>query len=246
MAVQMVGEQLRRHLENSHVGGICWGTQPEEDEALEPGLSRHGWQKTAHKCFEIQSFQEREWPAPDSTDSATSRSQRGPLAATPFVSLPSKWFSKFDPQSFRLLLRRRLRLPIPLSSRSCRCGRQLDPLGHHRAGCSEKVFRGDEDSLWKGQQYKCAVKLEEGLLRTSGSETWAWQCSTTSLVAGWKWWRMVTLWDGQQTTTGSHWSTHGAEKRPRTQNSLVKWVAPDWPFRPQRWVDGSPLKRRLS
>ena len=79
------------------------------------------------------------WPALDSTDRAMSRSQRGPLAATPFVSLPSNRFSKFDPQSFRLLLRRRLRLPIPLSSRSCRCGRQLDPLGHHRAGCSEAV-----------------------------------------------------------------------------------------------------------
>ena len=28
---------------------------------------------------------------------------------------------------------RRLRLPLPLSVRSCRCGRLLDTLGHHRA-----------------------------------------------------------------------------------------------------------------
>ena len=31
---------------------------------------------------------------------------------------------------------RRLRLPLPLSSHSCRCGRLLDCLGHHRASCS--------------------------------------------------------------------------------------------------------------
>ena len=36
-----------------------------------------------------------------------------------------------------MLLKRRLRFPLPLSSRSCRCGRLLDPLGHHSAGCSE-------------------------------------------------------------------------------------------------------------
>ena len=29
----------------------------------------------------------------------------------------------------------RLRLPLPLSLRSCRCGRPLDALGHHRAAC---------------------------------------------------------------------------------------------------------------
>ena len=70
-------------------------------------------------------------------DRAMSRSQRGPFAAAPFVALPTSRFSKFDAQVFRVLLRRRLRLPLPLSSRSCRCGRLLDPLGHHRAGCSE-------------------------------------------------------------------------------------------------------------
>ena len=31
---------------------------------------------------------------------------------------------------------RRLRLPLPLVSRTCRCGRLLDSFGHHRAACS--------------------------------------------------------------------------------------------------------------
>ena len=37
---------------------------------------------------------------------------------------------------FRVLLLRRLRMPLPLTARACRCGRLLDVLGHHRAACS--------------------------------------------------------------------------------------------------------------
>ena len=39
------------------------------------------------------------------------------------------------PQLFRVLLFRRLGLPLPLTSRTCRCGRPLDPSGHHRVAC---------------------------------------------------------------------------------------------------------------
>ena len=133
--------QLRRHMELPTWEEFAEGTQPQENESVEPGLSRHGWQKTAPLCFEKRHFEERVWPILNNTDRAMSRSQRRPLVATPFVSVPTNRFSKFDPQSFRVLLRRRLRLPIPLSSRSCRCGCQLDPLGH-RAGCSEAGVLG--------------------------------------------------------------------------------------------------------
>ena len=40
-------------------------------------------------------------------------------------------------QPFRILLCRRLHLPLPLTLRPCRCGRQLDMFGHHRAACPE-------------------------------------------------------------------------------------------------------------
>ena len=39
-------------------------------------------------------------------------------------------------QSFRVLLLRRLHLPLPLSSLNCRCGRPLDCFGHHRSACA--------------------------------------------------------------------------------------------------------------
>ena len=45
-----------------------------------------------------------------------------------------------DAQLFRILLRRKLHLPLPLT-RTCRCGRLLDMFGHHRAACAEAGFR---------------------------------------------------------------------------------------------------------
>ena len=84
------------------------GTQPAEDESVEPGLSRHGWQKTVHMCFEKKHFQERLWPTLNNTR-AMSRSQRGPLAATPFVSSP---LTRINTPLFRALLLRRLHIPL--------------------------------------------------------------------------------------------------------------------------------------
>ena len=49
--------------------------------------------------------------------------------------------SRFDAQVFVLLLRR-LWLPLPPTSRTCRCGRPLDVLGHHRASCAIVLVLG--------------------------------------------------------------------------------------------------------
>ena len=38
--------------------------------------------------------------------------------------------------AFRVTLLRRLRLPLPPTARACRCGRELDILGDHRAACA--------------------------------------------------------------------------------------------------------------
>ena len=39
---------------------------------------------------------------------------------------------------------RRLHLPLPLTLRTCRCGRLLDKFGHHRAACAEAGVLGKE------------------------------------------------------------------------------------------------------
>ena len=58
------------------------------------------------------------------------RSQSGPLASVPFTAMPSQRVSRIDSEEFRVLVLRRLRLPLPLS------------LGHHRAACSTLGRRG--------------------------------------------------------------------------------------------------------
>ena len=64
------------------------------------------------------------------------RSQSGPGAGAFLSTTPSNPLTRIDSFAFRTLLCRRLRLAIPLSTRICRCGRTIDPLGHHRAACA--------------------------------------------------------------------------------------------------------------
>ena len=52
------------------------------------------------------------------------------------AAVSSNPYTHIEPQLFRVLLLRRLRLPLPLSSRTCRCGRVLDVFGHHRVSCA--------------------------------------------------------------------------------------------------------------
>ena len=58
------------------------------------------------------------------------------MAGLPLTCSPTLLHSRFDAQVFRVLLLRRLWLPLPPTSRTCRCGRPLDVLGHHRASCA--------------------------------------------------------------------------------------------------------------
>ena len=55
------------------------------------------------------------------------RSQSGPAAGTVLAVALSNPLVRVDSQLFRILLLRRLRLPLPPTSRTCRCGRLLDP-----------------------------------------------------------------------------------------------------------------------
>ena len=72
-------------------------------------------------------------------EGAMLRSQGGPLASAPFVSLPTNRTSRLEPQLVGVLFLRRLRFPLPLPARACRCGHPLDVFGHHR---SQRVVAG--------------------------------------------------------------------------------------------------------
>ena len=50
---------------------------------------------------------------------------------------PCNPVTRLDSFTFRILLCRRLRLPLPLTKHFCRCGRRTDFYGHHRAACAQ-------------------------------------------------------------------------------------------------------------
>ena len=116
---------------------LAEGRTPDVDEEEEDPCQPHtGWQQQAASSIERHHLKNVVWPVLREHERAMMRSQCGPLASSPFVSFPSSRLSRIDSAPFRVLLLRRLRLPLPLSVRSCRCGRPYDAFGHHRAACA--------------------------------------------------------------------------------------------------------------
>ena len=95
-----------------------------------------GWQHKAatatHTAFRAE-VRDRLDPG----SQALLESQTGPHASRAFTTIPYHNDNNYPSHLFRLLLLRRLRLPLPLSARFCRCRRTLDPLGDHRAACAQ-------------------------------------------------------------------------------------------------------------
>ena len=88
----------------------------------EPNQPQHSWQQKATRQLETRFVT---WCGlVCRTRRALLRSQHGPLASAALTALPSR-ATCIDCQPFRVLLCRRLHLPLPLSHRTCRCGRQL-------------------------------------------------------------------------------------------------------------------------
>ena len=108
---------------------------PHEQE-WEPCQVSHGWQKFASEAVHEHHRVNVVWPQLSPNERALVRSQSGPLSSVPFTAMPIHRLSKLDSEPFRVLLLRRLRLPLPFIVCTCRCGRPLDAFGHHRAACS--------------------------------------------------------------------------------------------------------------
>ena len=104
----------------------------------EPAEAAHGWQRPVLSASEECFWRGAVWPRLSLGDRALLRSQNGPLSGVPFTSSPAE---------FRVLFLRRLWLPLPLTSRVCRCGRPLDSCGHHRAACSRAGVLGSRGDV---------------------------------------------------------------------------------------------------
>ena len=115
-ALQKVGMEMPSWMELSE--GVRPNNQgPQERDPTEAWVAE-GSVAAVHEHFRETTL----WPCLSPTEQAQVRSQSGPLASVPLTALPVHRISRMDSEPFRVVLLRRLRLPLPLSVRRCSCG----------------------------------------------------------------------------------------------------------------------------
>ena len=108
---------------------------PDETDGLFVGDPARGWQRQATAAVEDKVFQGLS-AGLDPAALALLESQQGRFASRVLTALPTVPELTAPSHLFRTVLLRRLRLPLPVTEKTCRCHRRLDPLGDHRAACS--------------------------------------------------------------------------------------------------------------
>ena len=112
------------------------GLRPlEPPQTAEPGEVRHGWQYHAASRRETYYREAVVLTERGRPSQALLRSQAGRCAGEHLTLLPLSEELQWENAKLRALLLRRLRLPLDLDERRCRCGKTLDWLGDHRAAC---------------------------------------------------------------------------------------------------------------
>ena len=105
------------------------------DEDEEPQLdTTRGWQRPASRAVDEFCYRSilRELDPPAA---ALLDSQAGPFAARILTARPTSPELSLAPSHFRVLLLRRLRLPLPLTAAFHRCRHRQDEFGDHLAAC---------------------------------------------------------------------------------------------------------------
>ena len=99
-----------------------------------------GWQKLAGAAVDKRAL-EMLFADLDNASRALLLSQSGEGASCVLTTVPScpEFDVPNDEYSYRVVRLRRLRLPLPLVPRRCRCGGRLDALGDHRSACAQVV-----------------------------------------------------------------------------------------------------------
>jgi hypothetical protein len=129
--------------EEGYTGLPTWravyeGERPPEPADADPGEWAHGWQYYASSERETYFKDHVVMPNRTLSDQALIRSQSGPQAGRALTALPTGNETTLSPIRMNVLLRRRLRPPLPLGPRRCNgnsCRRELDALGDHWAAC---------------------------------------------------------------------------------------------------------------
>ena len=225
---------------------LAHGLRPDDDDSVgEPGVPRHGWQRKAMRPVNERFIEGVVVLRLLGASRALLRSQSGPFSSLPFTSFPYAPHACFDPQPFRVLLLRRLWLPLPLSSRSCRCGRPLDSSGHQSAACAVAGVLG-----WRSFALESAaarVCMEAGGRVTVNVRVQDVDPSPSTVPdSPWtRHWSLNCARMGPHTLdaptwTVQPWTPQGVAKRPRTRSFMGAMAAPDWLSWVPKWEADGP------
>ena len=136
-------EQAAQHLRSQGFDAPPWASLLERDEAAaasrsqwEGGHSRPGWQHAAGASLHTRA-PETLFADLDPASRALLLSQGGEAPGCTFTATPSSPDTAVPDAEYRVLLLRRLRLPLPLAPKHCACGGLLDELGDHRSACAQ-------------------------------------------------------------------------------------------------------------
>ena len=142
-----------------------WAALADELSASQPryfGDTARGWQQAACAHFDRKAL-ETFFTELDPASRATLLSQAGPGGSVAAAALPTRDEFRLQDDTFRCVLLRRLRLPLPLEPRACRCGGALDPLGDHRTACpTAGVLVRRAGSLERAVARVCVARLARG------------------------------------------------------------------------------------
>ena len=125
---------------------------PHPNDGRLPDPAR-GWQRAACHARDNAEFAAL-LSTLDTAGRALMLSQAGTHASRAITAFPTAIEFRFENPLFRILLLRRLRLPLPPTAHTCSCRRPLDALGDHRAACVQA-----------GVLQSRAVPLERALAR---------------------------------------------------------------------------------
>ena len=107
---------------------------PARGRVAEPADPLRGWRRVPARASDERICELHPANLPPAAR-ALLLSQAGPVAARPH-RMRTQYDLTIPSAPHRVLLLRRVRLPLPLAPRHCRCRGLLDPLGDHRSACA--------------------------------------------------------------------------------------------------------------
>ena len=154
------------------------GARPPQPRDAGPGEWPHGWQFHATRTRNLHYRDRVLLAALQPSSRALPCSQGGAHACAWLSAVPSEPALTLAPQAMQLALRRRLRLPLPLSPNRCGpspgCGQQVDEYGDHALACPRTGLlarRAKKRSDQMGNNGSCAQPHLECQLTTADGST---------------------------------------------------------------------------